>query len=125
MPETPIGRSFLREPQVGNSKNFRESAAPEARDTSRAASFFAGHRLRPNGMSYGGGNFSWEWVAEREGDRLICDTCRTEEGLYEIIKLASLNVVRTFGVRALVAHHTFKNNEWSRHEISSVRLSGL
>jgi hypothetical protein len=78
---------------VGRGKNFRESTAPEARGSSRAPSFFAEHRLRPDGMSYGGENFRWESGEEREmGERLICDTCRREEGLFEVIKLAPLTL---------------------------------
>ena len=88
MPRSPV---FPNSRRMGNGKNFRASTTPEAWVSSRASSFFAERPLRPNGMSHGGGNSRWVWEEEREmGERLICDICRKEEGLFEIIKLAPL-----------------------------------
>jgi hypothetical protein len=76
---------------MGNGKNFRVSSAPQSAVSSRDPSFFAERRLRSNRVSVRIESSTGSGVTERDmGERLICDVCRKEKGLFEIIKLAPL-----------------------------------
>ena len=78
---------------MGNGKNFRVSSAPQSDVSSRDPSFFAELRLlAPNRrVSVRIESSTGSGVTESDmGERLICDICQKEVGLFEIIKLAPL-----------------------------------
>jgi hypothetical protein len=73
---------------MNNEKILRASVS-DSDSSLREPSFSLEGRLRPSRTQEGSENSGWEWVEDREmGERLVCDICNREEGLFEIRKLA-------------------------------------